>query len=149
MSLEQAIQENTAALKALAALLANAQVQVAAQPAAPVAAESEAEIEHRQQQERKAARQAESAADAPKPEKKTAKAEKPTPAAAPAPEPKAEAPTISLADLQTEGKKLLDAGKQADLKALVAKLGSTKLSMLPADKYAEALVELKKLTANL
>jgi hypothetical protein len=127
MSLEIAIQENTAAVKALTEALKGFSVTTNAAPAAP-------------------------AAEEPKPAKvKTPKAEKPveTPAQAAAMDAHVAAVTkIELGQLQELGKKLIDAGKQAELKALVTKLGSAKLSLLPVEKYAEALAELTALTAE-
>lgn len=134
MSLELAIQENTAAIKALIALLANAQNPVATSTVSTTTTVNSV-----------AETPAEPAAPVEKPAKK-AKAEKP---AEPVEAEKPAAPAVSLADLQVEGKKLLDAGKQGDLKALITKLGAAKLSTLDVAKYPEALAELKKLTANL
>ena len=92
-----------------------------------------------------------------KPKKaKPAKVEEPisTTDALPTPEPvKAAAPVtavaVTLADLQAEGKKLLDAGRQAELKQVVTDLKGTKLSLLPASDYPAALKALKALTAGL
>lgn len=56
---------------------------------------------------------------------------------------------VTLADLQAEGKKLLDAGRQAELKQVVTDLKGTKLSLLPASDYPAALKALKALTAGL
>lgn len=145
MSLEQAIQENTAAVKALTEMLA-----VLRAPAAKCdgACKSETAVTVTYP----VAGETLTAPEAPKAEKKAAPAPKAEKPAAPAPEPApqtAAAPKISLADLQAEGKKLLDAGKQADLKGVLAKVGGTKLSTLPEEKYAEVLPMLKALTANL
>jgi hypothetical protein len=127
MSLEIAIQENTAAVKALTEALKGFSVTTNAAPAAP-------------------------AAEEPKPAKaaKAAKVEKPVEAPAPVAEkPAASAATkIELGQLQELGKKLIDAGKQAELKALVTKLGSAKLSLLPVDKYFEAFAELTNLVGT-
>lgn len=125
MSLEIAIQENTAAVKLLIEALKGFSVT------APSAA---------------------SAAEEPKPAKpaKAAKVEKPVEAPAPAVE-KPAAPAaakIELGQLQELGKKLIDAGKQAELKSLVVKLGSTKLSLLPVEKYFEAFAELSNLVGT-
>ena len=127
MSLEIAIQENTAAVKLLTEALKG--FSVIAPSAAP-------------------------AAEEPKPAKaekpKAAKADKPVEAPAPVAE-KPAAPAaakIELSQLQDLGKKLIDAGKQAELKALVVKLGSAKLSLLPVEKYFEAFAELTSLVGT-
>jgi len=129
MSLEIAIQENTAAVKALTEVLKGNFV-ITEKPA-PSAAP---------------------AAEEPKPAKvaKAAKVEKPVEApAAAADKPAAPAAAkIELGQLQELGKKLIDAGKQAELKALVTKLGSAKLSLLPVEKYFEAFAELTALTED-
>ena len=152
MSLELAIQQNTEAILVLTKqveafiALSNARYPAASVAAAPV---SEAELEHRQMQERKTQRQA-----------KPAKVEEPIsttdalPVAETKPEPvKVAAPVtaapVTLADLQAEGKKLLDAGRQAELKQVVTDLKGTKLSLLPASDYPAALKALKALTAGL
>jgi hypothetical protein len=136
MSLEKAIQENTEAVLKLVAIFSRYVPTETASNAAPNTAETPAAAPVKEKK--------------PKAEKTAAPVEEkqPEPVAAPEPE-KPAAHSITLADLQVEGKKLMDAGKQADLKALVTKLGSAKLSTLPVEKYAEAYAELKKLTAGL
>ena len=59
------------------------------------------------------------------------------------------ATNVTLADLQAEGKKLLDANRQHELKRVVTDLKGTKLSLLPASDYPAALKALKALTAGL
>jgi hypothetical protein len=136
MSLEKAIQENTEAVLKLVAIFSRYVPTETATNAAQVTAETSAAAPVKEKK--------------PKAEKTAAPVEEkqPEPVSAPEPE-KPAAHAITLADLQVEGKKLMDAGKQADLKALVTKLGSAKLSTLPVEKYAEAYAELKKLTAGL
>lgn len=165
MSLELAIQQNTEAILALTKLqqASYEQGQKAISltesllkrmhgdsAVAAVAPMTEAELEHKQMQERKTQRQA-------KPAAKATMAEEPvstTDALPPAAEPvKAAAPVtavnVTLADLQAEGKKLLDAGRQTELKQVVTDLKGTKLSLLPASDYPAALKALKALTAGL
>jgi hypothetical protein len=137
MSLEKAIQENTEAVLKMVAIFSRYLPPETASNAAPNTAETPAAAATAKEKK-------------PKAEKTTTPIEEkqPEPVAAPEPE-KPIAHAITLADLQVEGKKLMDAGKQADLKALVTKLGSAKLSTLPVEKYVEAYAELKKLTAGL
>lgn len=124
MSLEIAIQENTAAVKALTEALKGHFV-ITDKPAPS--------------EEPKPAAPKAKAAKADKPvEAPASVAEKPAPAAA----------KIELSQLQEFGKKLIDAGKQAELKSLVVKLGSTKLSLLPVEKYFEAFAELTNLVGT-
>ena len=137
MSLEKAIQENTEAVLKLVAIFSRYVPTESVTHVAQVTAETPAAAAPAKEKKPKAEKPA-----APVEEKQ------PEPVAAPEPE-KPATPAITLADLQVEGKKLMDAGKQADLKALVTKLGSAKLSTLPVEKYAEAIAELKKLTAGL
>jgi hypothetical protein len=67
-----------------------------------------------------------------------------------APAPAAEAsPMPTLAHLQAEGKKLMDAGQQALLKQIVLANGGTKLSLLPESGYRATLKALKAAVAAL
>jgi len=140
MSLEKAIQENTEAVLKLVAIFSRYVPTETASNAVPNTAETPAA----------AAASAPAKEKKPKAEKPAAPVEEKQPESVAATEPeKPVAHAITLADLQVEGKKLMDAGKQANLKALVTKLGSAKLSTLPVEKYVEAYAELKKLTAGL
>lgn len=141
MSLELAIQQNTEAILALTAAIA-AQNKPTTTPADVMDASVVAQLTAQ--------------AEKPKKAKLTVKVEEPisTTDALPATEPvKAVAPVaevkVTLADLQAEGKKLLDAGRQAELKQVVTDLKGTKLSLLPASDYPAALKALKALTAGL
>lgn len=138
MSLEKALQENTEAINKLTALFsryipASAAVTETEKPAkAPKAEKPAAPVE---------TDNGTGATTIPFPV-----VEKPAAPAAPVAEEKPAAPAapaVTLADLQAEGRRLLDAGKQADLKAIITKLGAAKLSTLDASKHVEALALLK------
>jgi hypothetical protein len=137
MSLEKAIQENTEAVLKLVAIFSRYLPPESVTHVTQVTAETPAAAAPAKEKK-------------PKAEKPAAPVEEKQPEQVAAPEPhKVAVVEVTLADLQVEGKKLMDAGKQADLKALVTKLGSAKLSTLPVEKYGEAIAELKKLTAGL
>jgi hypothetical protein len=159
MSLEIEIQKNTEAVIALtnAVLLSNEQglkaIALTEKLVAHIALGTQ---------------QAPKAPKAPKPEKAEAPAATSAPAfgpvsttdaapavepvstteAAPAPAPEA-SPMPTLAHLQAEGKKLMDAGQQALLKQIVLANGGTKLSLLPESGYRATLKALKAAVAAL
>ena len=79
---------------------------------------------------------------------KKAKADKQSPA----PEPVTEVPetnvtvtNITLDDVRTALGNLAQAGKQAEVKTLIASFGATKLSEIPNEKYADLLAQAEAL----
>ena len=159
MSLEIEIQKNTEAVLALtnAVLLGNEQGLKALALTEKLAAH----IAHIQRDEAPKAPKTKKV-ETPTPEPVNTSAPEPVsttdaaPAAEPvstteaAPAPAAEAsPMPTLAHLQAEGKKLMDAGQQALLKQIVLANGGTKLSLLPESGYRATLKALKAAVAAL
>jgi len=142
MSLEIEIQKNTEAVLALTAAIAALNLAQAA-PKAAKAPKAE-KIEKIEKVE------ASAATPAPEPVSTTdaAPAVEPVSTTEAAPAPAAEAsPMPTLAHLQAEGKKLMDAGQQALLKSIVLANGGTKLSLLPESGYRATLKALKAAVA--
>ena len=140
MSLEIEIQKNTEAVLALTAAIAALSLTQAAPKAAKAKAEKTEKVE------------APAATSAPEPVSTTdaAPAVEPVSTTEAAPAPAAEAsPMPTLAHLQAEGKKLMDAGQQALLKSIVLANGGTKLSLLPESGYRATLKALKAAVAAL
>ena len=83
------------------------------------------------------------AAEAPKPERKK---KEPAPAPAPAAEPPAAGPTVQ--DVRAAAQAVLDANGQdaAPLVALAKEYNVKRISEVPADKYAEMIAKLNKLS---
>lgn len=140
MSLEEAIRENTAAVKALTAALATAGTKPAVK-AAPVADEGESEPE----------------TPAAKPAK-PAKVEKPAKVKpAPAPEPEADdedmlggdeeeaAPAIDLKTLREAGMAVIKAGKSGELKKILTKYGAENLTGVAEKDYGTVYSAIKKI----
>ena len=65
----------------------------------------------------------------------------PDPAPAPAPGPA----SVTLQDVTTKAVQLIDAGRQGDLQALLAKYGVPALPSLPAEKLGEFMKDLEAL----
>lgn len=63
----------------------------------------------------------------------------PDPDPAPAPETTEPAPTVTLEEVRAKLAKLSQAGKQAQVKALITQFGASKLTEIPAEKYAELM----------
>jgi hypothetical protein len=76
------------------------------------------------------------AADKPKVEDKP-KAEKPKPVEKPKAEEKPKADALDLGQLRDLGKAAIKAGKNAEMRALLGKLGSESITALDEDKYAD------------
>jgi hypothetical protein len=140
MSLEIEIQKNTEAVLALTAALAAISLTQSAPKVSKAKAEKTEKVE------------APAATPAPEPISTTdaAPAVEPVSTTDAAPAPAAEAsPMPTLAHLQAEGKKLMDAGQQALLKSIVLANGGTKLSLLPESGYRATLKALKAAVAAL
>lgn len=80
------------------------------------------------------------------------KADKPAPAPEPEPEPVTEetatdvtATNITLDDIRIKLGNLSQAGKQAEVKKLIASYGATKLSEITSEKYADLMAEAEAL----
>jgi hypothetical protein len=138
MSLEIEIQKNTEAVLALTAAIAALNLTQAAPKAAKAKAEKTEKVE------------APAATPAPEPVSTTDAAPAVEPVSTTEAAPAAEAsPMPTLAHLQAEGKKLMDAGQQALLKQIVLANGGTKLSLLPESGYRATLKALKAAVAAL
>lgn len=84
----------------------------------------------------------EAAPGAPEPTQSTALAARDpegTPAPPPREEPPAPAPSASLEDVRAKLAGLVQSGKQAEVKELLAAFGATKLSEIPAERYGELM----------
>ncbi|MDQ7790449.1 MAG: hypothetical protein RDU41_10440 [Clostridia bacterium] len=94
----------------------------------------------------KATKRAKAPAETPEPVKEEPKPE-PEPEVQPAPEAPAEpeAPAVTLEQVRAKLADLAKSGKQAEVKKLITKHGGTKLTDIPADKYAELLAEAEDL----
>ncbi len=142
MSLEIEIQKNTEAVLALTAAIAALNLT----QAAPKAAKAKLTVKVEEPFV------APAATPAPEPVSTTdaAPAAEPVSTTEAAPAPAADAsPMPTLAHLQAEGKKLMDAGQQALLKQIVLANGGTKLSLLPESGYRATLKALKAAVAAL
>jgi hypothetical protein len=138
MSLEIELQKNTEAALALTAAIAALSLTQAAPKAAKAKAEKTEKVE------------APAATPAPEPVSTTDADPAVEPVSTTEAAPAAEAsPMPTLAHLQAEGKKLMDAGQQALLKSIVLANGGTKLSLLPESGYRATLKALKAAVAAL
>lgn len=135
MSLELAIQQNTGAILALTAAIAAQNKPAAAEVEKPKKPKAEKPVEAPVVVVTEAVRAEEPVSVT---EALAETSERTTTVASPMP---------TLADLQAEGKKLLDAGKQAELKSIVLANGGTKLSVLPESGYRATLKALKAAVA--
>lgn len=71
------------------------------------------------------------------------------PAPTSAPAPVAAAPSYELNDLQTAAGALIDAGKQAELAALLPKFGVQRMDFLPPEQYSAFAMALRELGARI
>ncbi len=155
MSLELAIRENTAAVKALIDVWAKLVTQgntVAANAAAKTAAGEPygvtaggtpvTKVEPKAEAPKAEAPQGKTAAPAPTPA-----ASEPAPAAVVAPETAAESPSEEVVDLALLTKETTGAAtrNRAGLVALLAEFGAARASAIPADKWAEYIAKVRAL----
>jgi O-methyltransferase involved in polyketide biosynthesis len=76
---------------------------------------------------------------------KKAKADKPVPASDPVAEESKAQTNITLDDVRIALGNLSQAGKQAEVKTLIASFGATKLSEITSDKYADLMAQAEAL----